>query len=81
MRLSRLTRGAFAVFAALVVTFLLGPLLVIVLFAFGALQYARHPEGVVEFQKRRSTLWFERHLFDRHADPVGAPLSTSGVDG
>src|SRR3984957_4934535 len=29
--------------------------LVIVLFAFGALQYARHPEGVLEFQKRRAT--------------------------
>src|SRR6202451_3565176 len=34
MRLSRLTRGGFAVFAGLVVMFLLGPLLVIVLFAF-----------------------------------------------
>src|SRR5580700_5001752 len=34
MRLSRLSRGGLAVFAALVVTFLLGPLLVIVLFAF-----------------------------------------------
>jgi len=34
MRLSRFTRGGFAIFAALVVTFLLGPLLVIVLFAF-----------------------------------------------
>src|SRR5271154_4365513 len=34
MRLSRLTRGGLAIFAALVVAFLLGPLLVIVLFAF-----------------------------------------------
>ncbi|MGB8196944.1 MAG: ABC transporter permease [Acidimicrobiales bacterium] len=34
MRLSRLSRGGLAIFAALVVTFLLGPLLVIVLFAF-----------------------------------------------
>ena len=41
-----------------------GSSLVIVLFAFGALQYARHPEGVLEFQKRRSTQWFERQLFD-----------------
>jgi hypothetical protein len=55
--------------------------LVIVLFAFGALQFARHPEGVLEFQKRRSTQWLERHLFDRDAGGVGAPLSTSGADG
>src|SRR3984957_6990675 len=34
MRLSRLTRGGFALFAPLVVLFLLGPLFVIVLFAF-----------------------------------------------
>jgi hypothetical protein len=58
-----------------------GTSLVIVLFAFGALQYARHPEGVIEFQKRRSTLWLERHLFDRGGGGVGTPLSTSGADG
>ena len=58
-----------------------GTSLVIVLFSFGALQFARHPEGVLEFQKRRSTQWLERHLFDRPAEGVGAPLSTSGADG
>jgi branched-chain amino acid transport system permease protein len=58
-----------------------GGSLVIVLFAFGALQYARHPEGVLEFQKRRSTARFERLLVNRHPDPVSAPLSTSGADG
>jgi ABC-type branched-subunit amino acid transport system permease subunit len=58
-----------------------GGSLVIVLFAFGALQYARHPEGVLEFQKRRGTARFERLLFNRHADPVSAPLSASGADG
>jgi branched-chain amino acid transport system permease protein len=58
-----------------------GSSLVIVLFAFGALQYARHPEGVLEYQKRRSTQRFERLLFSRRADPVGAPLSTSAADG
>jgi branched-subunit amino acid ABC-type transport system permease component len=58
-----------------------GNSLVIVLFAFGALQFARHPEGVLEFQKRRSTQWLERHLFDRDAGGVGAPLSASGADG
>jgi ABC-type branched-subunit amino acid transport system permease subunit len=40
-----------------------GSSLVIVLFAFGALQYARHPEGILEFQKRRSTDRFARRLF------------------
>ena len=37
-----------------------GNSLVIVLFAFGALTYAAHPEGILEFQKRRWTLRFER---------------------
>jgi len=36
MRLSRFTRGGFAAFAALVVIFLIAPLLVIILFAFDA---------------------------------------------
>jgi branched-chain amino acid transport system permease protein len=58
-----------------------GGSLVIVLFSFGALQFARHPEGALEFQKRRSTQWFERHLFDRPPEGVGAPLSASGADG
>jgi ABC-type branched-subunit amino acid transport system permease subunit len=45
-----------------------GESLVIVLFAFGALQYANHPEGILEFQKRRWTLRIERLLFgDRDA--------------
>jgi branched-chain amino acid transport system permease protein len=39
--------------------------LTVVLFAFGALTYAQHPEGVLEYQKRRSTAFFERHLFPR----------------
>ena len=33
------------------------------LFAFGALTYAQHPEGVLEYQKRRSTMRFERLFF------------------
>jgi branched-chain amino acid transport system permease protein len=40
-----------------------GSSLVIVLFAFGALQYSRHPEGILEFQKRRGTVGWERRLF------------------
>jgi hypothetical protein len=34
-----------------------------VLFAFGALTYASHPEGVLEYQKRQWTMRFERLLF------------------
>jgi branched-chain amino acid transport system permease protein len=39
--------------------------LTVVLFAFGALTYAAHPEGVLEYQKRRSTLRFEKLLFPK----------------
>jgi ABC-type branched-subunit amino acid transport system permease subunit len=42
-----------------------GGSLVIVLFAFGAVQYAKHPEGVLEFQKRQGTQRFERLLFPK----------------
>jgi ABC-type branched-subunit amino acid transport system permease subunit len=40
-----------------------GAQLTIVLFCFGALQYAKHPEGILEFQKRKGTLRFERLFF------------------
>ena len=42
--------------------------LTVVLFAFGALTYAQHPEGVLEFQKRRGTQRFERLFFAREAE-------------
>jgi branched-chain amino acid transport system permease protein len=61
-----------------------GPSLTIVLFAFGALQYAQHPEGVLEFQKRRWTLRFERLFFAREAaaeERKAASMSTSGANG
>ncbi len=51
--------------------------LTIVLFAFGALQYAQHPEGVLEFQKRRWTTRFER-FFPRPSDDL-TPPSDSGT--
>ena len=41
--------------------------LTVVLFAFGALTYAQHPEGVLEFQKRKGTARFERLFFAREA--------------
>ncbi len=37
--------------------------LTIVLFAVGALTYARHPEGILEFQKRKFTMQVQRLLF------------------
>jgi hypothetical protein len=43
-----------------------------ILFALGALTYAAHPEGVVEFVKRRQTLALQARFFKR---------PTSGGDG
>ena len=59
-----------------------------VLFAIGALTYSRHPEGIVEYQKRRSTLAIQRLLFERngraeeHFDTTVVPAYTglSGSD-
>lgn len=52
--------------------------LTIVLFAFGSLTYAAHPEGVLEFQKRRWTMRFQRWFFP-HTDPqVSLALPGSG---
>ena len=61
-----------------------GPSLTIVLFAFGALTYAQHPEGVLEYQKRRSTLRFERLFFVRKAEAEerkARAMSASGANG
>jgi len=41
--------------------------LTFVLFAAGALTYVAHPEGILEYQKRRWTMRFQRLLF--HEDP------------
>ena len=37
--------------------------LTVVLFAAGALTYARHPEGIVEFVKRKQTVQIQKHFF------------------
>jgi branched-subunit amino acid ABC-type transport system permease component len=61
-----------------------GNSLVFVLFAFGALQYTAHPEGILEFQKRRWTLRFERLLFKSSEPALAAPggrLSAAGGTG
>jgi ABC-type branched-subunit amino acid transport system permease subunit len=59
--------------------------LTFVLFAFGALTYAKHPEGILEYQKRRSMQRFEP-LFERwfHGahngpNPQGEPLMAGGL--
>jgi branched-chain amino acid transport system permease protein len=58
-----------------------GGSLVIVLFAFGALQYARHPEGMLEFQKRRATRVVDRLLFSGSSDPSDVPIPAPGLHG
>ena len=59
--------------------------LTVVLFAFGALTYASHPEGVLEYQKRKGTARFERLFFARGAavqEDLAAPtISTSNANG
>lgn len=47
--------------------------LTFVLFALGALTYAAHPEGVVEYQKRMWTARAERVLLRRAPAPLAAP--------
>ncbi len=54
-----------------------GNSLTFVLFAFGALTYAAHPEGVLEFQKRRWTLRFERLFFKKQDE--GATFHTGAL--
>jgi branched-chain amino acid transport system permease protein len=57
--------------------------LTVVLFAFGALTYAQHPEGVLEYQKRKGTARFERLFFSRGSSAEGFPptISTSRANG
>ena len=62
-----------------------GSSLTVVLFAFGALTYAQHPEGVLEFQKRRWTHAVrETVLRPRGGSRRNAPapaISTSSANG
>lgn len=53
-----------------------------VLFGLGAITYARHPEGVLEFQKGRSLAAIQRRLPARLGGPVVDPpiAATGGVD-
>jgi hypothetical protein len=62
--------------------------LTVALFAFGALTYAAHPEGVLEYQKRRWNQRFERLFFNRGSpkspespELTPATLSTTHANG
>jgi branched-chain amino acid transport system permease protein len=59
-----------------------GNSLVFVLFAFGAINYAAHPEGVLEFSKRRWTLRMQNRFFKPDPPPAvpagGALLGAFG---
>jgi branched-chain amino acid transport system permease protein len=50
-----------------------GNSLVVVFFAFGALTYAAHPEGILEYQKRRWTLRIQGILFKNTGVDPGPP--------
>jgi branched-chain amino acid transport system permease protein len=62
----------------------LNPAWQFVLFGLGAITYARHPEGVLEFQKRRSLAAIERRLPERFRSPPitddASPLPAGGAD-
>jgi branched-chain amino acid transport system permease protein len=60
-----------------------GDSLVFVLFAFGAINYASHPEGVLEYQKRQSTLRWQRRIFKTPIPtaPAGGTLLGATANG
>jgi len=62
----------------------LNPAWQFVLFGLGAITYARHPEGVLEFQKRKSLAAIERRLPQRFRSPPitddASPLPAGGAD-
>ena len=57
-----------------------GNSLLIVFFAFGALTYVAHPEGILEFQKRRWTLRMERLLLRGRSTSTPNPPTRPGSD-
>ena len=56
-----------------------GNSLVVVFFAFGALTYAAHPEGILEYQKRRSTLRIQGILFKNAGTDPGPSSGGSAL--
>lgn len=55
--------------------------LTVVLFAFGALSYTAHPQGVGDFQRRKWELRFQRLLFTRRLPDGGSNLVPAGAGG
>ena len=51
-----------------------------VLFGFTAIQFARHPEGMLEFGKRRATAKLNARLWARDAEREAAGSDADGVD-
>lgn len=60
-----------------------GNSLMFVLFAFGSLTYAAHPEGILEYRKRKGTQRFERLFFSPKTPPdlIGQGAGVSGAGG
>jgi len=58
-----------------------GSSLVIVLFAFGSLQFAKHPEGILEFQKRKSNQKFEQRFFAKEHYALNPPDVATRTNG
>jgi ABC-type branched-subunit amino acid transport system permease subunit len=57
--------------------------LTFILFGLGAITYARHPEGILESQKRNSMEFLEKHVFRTKkatADDGSGPPRTNGAD-
>ncbi len=57
--------------------------LTFVLFAFGALTYAAHPQGVLEYQKRTWTLRFQRWVFKQgpgEGSSIAGPVTAGAGD-
>jgi branched-chain amino acid transport system permease protein len=55
--------------------------LTFVFFAFGALTYAKHPQGVLEYQKRTWTLRMQKLVFKSGSDDAAGPTAGKGHGG
>ena len=49
-----------------------------ILFGLGAMTYAKHPEGILEYQKRKSLMFFQRH-FGLGSGTPGSPEEPSAA--
>jgi ABC-type branched-subunit amino acid transport system permease subunit len=53
---------------------------VFILFGLGAIQFARHPEGILEFQKQKQALRIEKRKLKRQQEQLKAKSSTPDGD-